>query len=103
MTPQSERRPPPSPSSRALGLLPKRFQKRRVSSPAPTGDLRHGGILPDHNLVLTVSMCGDNLVRVLRPGQVAHLASRIHLVDDRAFNCVMEYDATIRRAASRCE
>ena len=39
-------------------------------------NLLHARILPNHNLVLAVSVGADDFVRVLRPGQIAHLAAR---------------------------
>ena len=37
--------------------------------------LAHGRVLPDHYLVLRVAMRTDDLVDILRPGQVADLAA----------------------------
>jgi len=39
--------------------------------------LNQAGILPDENLVLTVSVGGDQLAGVLRPGQVAYLEKSV--------------------------
>lgn len=37
------------------------------------GELGHGGVLPDDDLVLAVAVRGDDLVHVLGPRYVAHL------------------------------
>ena len=38
-----------------------------------TGHLREGGIAPQDNVVLRVSVSADYLIGAARPGQVAHL------------------------------
>jgi len=45
-------------------------------------DLLHAGVLPDDDLVLAVTVCGDNLVAVLGPSKVAHLTSGVQAVDE---------------------
>ena len=42
--------------------------------PCERGQLGHAGVLPGDDLVLAVAMCAHNLVGVLAPQQIAHLA-----------------------------
>lgn len=68
-----------------------------------TGDLRHGGVLPDDNLVLAVAMRRYYFVGVLRPGNVAYLTARVDLVDHGPANRIVEDDSPISRSSTRCE
>ena len=49
-----------------------------------TGHLREGGVTPQDDLVLRVSMCADNLVGAPRPRQVTHLkrGREVNAVDE---------------------
>lgn len=39
------------------------------------GQLAHRWVLPDNDLVLAVAMCAHDLVHILAPQQIAHLAA----------------------------
>ena len=65
------------------------------------GELGHGRILPDEYLILRVAVRGDELVRVLRPGEVAHLRARVHGLQVLPGERVPEPDASVGRAAAR--
>jgi len=45
-------------------------------------NLLHARVLPNDDLVLAVTVRGNNLVAVLRPRKVAHLAAGIETVDE---------------------
>ena len=47
-------------------------------------DLRHGGVLPDDDLVLAEAVGRDDFVCVFGPGEIADLAAGVDLVDDGA-------------------
>lgn len=66
-------------------------------------NLLHARILPQHDLVLAVSVGTDKLVRVLGPRQVADLAAGVDLLDELALFRVPELDRSIGRSASRGE
>jgi len=53
-------------------------------------DLLHAWILPDDDLVLTVSVGRDDLVAVLGPGEAADLATGIKTVDQICRRCGRE-------------
>ena len=64
------------------------------------GHLGQARVLPHHDLVLAVAVRADQLVAVAAPGQVAHLAARVHLLHQLARARVPELDAPVRGAAA---
>src|ERR1700710_971901 len=64
-------------------------------------NLLHARVLPDDNLVLTVSVCADDLVRVLGPRKIAHLAAGVNLLDHRTRRRVPEFDRASGRTTTR--
>ncbi len=66
--------------------------------PSELGDLLQGRVLPNHDLILRVSMGGDQLATVFRPRHIAHLTARVDVVNELARERVPESHATIRRA-----
>lgn len=64
-------------------------------------NLLHARVLPDYDLVLTVAVGADDLVRVFGPGQVADLAARVHLLDKGASGCVPEFNRAVCGTTTR--
>ena len=62
------------------------------------GHLHQRRVLPHEDLVLRVAVRAHQLVRVLRPGQVAHLRPRVHALQGLARQRVPEADAAVGRA-----
>ena len=65
--------------------------------------LAHRRVAPHDDLVLAVAVRRDELVDVLGPAQVAHLAARVDARERRRGLRVPEADAPVGRAAARCE
>lgn len=68
-----------------------------------TRDLRHGGIFPDHYLVLAVAVRGHDFIAVLGPGKIADLAPGVDLVDCCAAKGVVEDNSSICCSTSGCQ
>ena len=58
------------------------------------GHLGEWGVTPDEDLVLWVAVGGDELVGVLRPGQVAHLATRVDRLQRLLGQRIPKFDAS---------
>ena len=69
--------------------------------PGERGELCQGGVPPYDDLILTVAVRAHQLVHVLRPHQVADLASSVHGVQSRVRGGVPETNAPVGRSASR--
>ena len=58
-------------------------------------DLAKARIPPHHDLIQGVTVCAHDLVAVLRPSEVAHLAARINTVQCRTTQRIPEPDTSI--------
>lgn len=65
-----------------------------------TRDLRHGGVFPDYDLVLAITMSRNDLIGVLGPGEVADLRPGIDFVDGGTVECVVEDNSPICGSSS---
>ena len=63
-------------------------------------NLRHGGVLPQDQLILAKPMARANLPLVLRPQQRTDLTARINRIQHGTRICIPKLDGTICRAAS---
>ncbi len=68
--------------------------------PGQSGDLLHGGVLPDVDFVERIPVGADDLVHALAEHQAAHLRVRIHHLAGRALQGVPEPQGSILSSAS---
>ena len=66
-------------------------------------ELRHLGILPHNDLILTVAVCAHNLIHIPRPRQIADLTAGIDGIETLSICCIPETNMTIRCAAAGSE
>eukprot|EP00327_Prymnesium_parvum_P027875 CAMPEP_0195589588 /NCGR_PEP_ID=MMETSP0814-20130614/33711_1 /TAXON_ID=97485 /ORGANISM="Prymnesium parvum, Strain Texoma1" /LENGTH=203 /DNA_ID=CAMNT_0040728615 /DNA_START=317 /DNA_END=929 /DNA_ORIENTATION=+ len=71
--------------------------------PCKRSNLAHRGVAPHNDLVLRVAVSGHQLVDVLRPAQVAHLAPRVNAVERASSLRVPEANTPVCSAAPRGE
>ena len=90
----------PSPSNHYSPIRAHGQIQHSVGVARETRDLSHGGILPDHNLVLRIPVGGDDLVGILGPRKVADLGARVNLVDCSATEGVVEDYSSICSSAA---
>ena len=68
-----------------------------------TDHLLHAWVFPHHNLILAVAVRADDLIRVLRPCEIAYLGARVDFLDHGASVGVPELDAAVGRPTTGCE
>ena len=88
------------PSNHSLTVRAHGQIENTIGVPRQAGHLSHARVLPNHDLILGVSMGGDQLIRVLTPCQIANLGASVQLGNALARGRIPELDSSIGRSTT---